>query len=149
MPATRQTPPTPCAAIWDPRPGLLPPPRTYLRCIYIPPPRYSRPTVASTKAKSKTNRSLILPVRVSPAEKALLQERAGGPGKVSAYLRELGLGGTAPVDRVDVPPTVESGPARGPDFEQRVKVVARRMPRRAAEKVVRSEEARERSAAVG
>lgn len=103
-------------------------------------------------------RAQHIQIRVSVEEKSLLQAAADQAGlKMSEYLRrEAGIGkfGRADLRRLskapaDRPPAKKLEPAvriEGPDFEQRVKVMALRMPRRAAENLVRSEEAREREA---
>jgi hypothetical protein len=95
---------------------------------------------------TRTNRSEVIPLRTTPAEKALIQEKAGGPRKVSAYLRRLALEDGEPAVRPEngyVAPEHETTPA----FDRRVRELSRRMPKRNAEQVVRREEAKEKAKA--
>lgn len=87
------------------------------------------------------NRTEWIKLRVSPAEKALIQERAGGEGKVGGYLRKLGLGGEAVAVQATRPQGGEI--SEGDDFERRIRAKELLMPRRAAETVVRREVAAE------
>lgn len=100
----------------------------------------------------KTNRTQIINLRATPAEKALIREQAGGPREIGAYLRRLAredAGKPRPAVRPENGYVAPENQARidGPDHEQRVKVMALRMPRRTAENLVRKEEARERARA--
>jgi hypothetical protein len=105
---------------------------------------------------TKTGRGEWIKLRVSSAEKALIEERAKAAGlKVSEYIRrEAGIGhfGRADLRRVEQPsaaPT-ESAPVperAGTGFEARVQEASRRMPRRNAEGLVRREMAREKARA--
>jgi hypothetical protein len=96
---------------------------------------------------TKTNRTELIPLRATPAEKALIQEKAGGARKVSAYLRKLALEDcgqprpAAPTVAAATPDGRKFIP--GPDHDRRVRDHARRMPQKTAERVVSREEARE------
>lgn len=113
---------------------------------------------------AKPTRSVTFPLRLSPAEKAILEERAAAAGlKVSEYLRrEAGIGrfGRADLRRAGLTPEAagkkQTGRADlnqpgGPgqlepahqDLEQQVAKLAQRMPRRNAEGLARRELARE------
>lgn len=88
-------------------------------------------------------------LRVSPAEKLLIQEKAGGARKVSAYLRRLALedgGSSRPAVRPE-PGHVQPEHQAGPDRQRRVNEKATRMSRRNAEFDVSQEEAQERARA--
>jgi hypothetical protein len=105
---------------------------------------------------TKTGRGEWIKLRVSTAEKALIEERAKAAGlKVSEYIRrEAGIGhfGRSDLRRVELPSAspAESAPgpeASGGNFEARVREAAKRMPRRNAESLVRREMAREKARA--
>lgn len=95
---------------------------------------------------SRTERILL---RVSPAEKELIRERAGGARLMSDYIRRVAIEG-AGAGRAGRPPKPRressnlSAPA--PDFEQRVtaKMRSNGVPRRSAEILVKREMARAR-----
>ena len=91
-------------------------------------------------------RTLMLPIRVSPAEKALIEENAKASGlDASSFLRQLGTTGTT---RKPLPKkATKRSPDRSPSFEQRVRQMARLMPKSNAERQVRREEAKEQAKA--
>lgn len=77
-------------------------------------------------------------LRVSKAEKALIEENARAAGRtVSEYLRTMALLGT-PDLRPSAGPKAKR-PQRAGDFEGRVEELARTMPRRNAEVLARRE----------
>lgn len=106
---------------------------------------------------TKTGRGEWIKLRVSTAEKALIEERAKAAGLgVSEYIRrEAGIGhfGRSDLRRVEQPdepleaPPLPDPTAGGAAFEVRVQEAARRMPRRNAEGLVRREMAREKARA--
>jgi hypothetical protein len=104
----------------------------------------------------KPKRSLNILLRVSPAEKATLEERAGVAGlTTSEYIRrEAGIGRYGKLDLrragkeprevpSEVPEVQATRPEQESDFEARVRVLSRRMPRVNAERLARAEQARE------
>jgi len=98
------------------------------------------------------NRTEILRLRVTPAEKLLVEERATAAGlTASEYLRrEAGLGhfGRTALRRVDLPSAAPSAEGVPATFEARVREAAKRMPRANAESLVRRELAREKARAL-
>jgi len=97
-----------------------------------------------TSKASRTDRILL---RVTPAEKALIRERAGGSRQMSDYIRRRALGGAGPeiAERAALDRQFEKSAARAPgDFAALVERHAQRMPRRSAEILARREMARER-----
>lgn len=111
-----------------------------------------------TTVPEKPTRCVTYRLRLSPAEKATLDERAQAAGlKLAEYVRrECGVGEferaalrrSKPTER-SAPPGQEPRPTlvEGPDFGRRVNLLHRRMSRRAAESTVRREEAAERAKA--
>ena len=88
----------------------------------------------------------ILPIRVSPGQKALIAENAEASGfdSTSEYLRQLGMAGGKPPRKRSVAGGTR-GPVEQPDeFEAKVRELARKMPRRSAEIVARRERAKGR-----
>lgn len=82
-------------------------------------------------------------VRVTPAEKALIEEKAKASGlSTSDYLRQLGMGTrgsgrkTAAVSKTTAPGSTPGSPV---DLEARVRELSQRMPRRNAEVLARRE----------
>jgi Mobilization protein NikA len=96
-----------------------------------------------------TNRTERIILRVSPAEKALIAERAAGAGLgLSAFIRrEAGIGHFGSKGRPDPAESGYTRPEAASDFEERVREFARTMPRRNAETAVRREDARRKAAA--
>jgi hypothetical protein len=99
----------------------------------------------------KTSRGQWIKLRVSPAEKALIEERAATAGlTTSEYIRrEAGIGkfGRADLRRAGEIGHTAPEHQTSSSFEARVRREMRTMPRVNAEKVVRREEAREKAKA--
>lgn len=85
---------------------------------------------------TKTNRTERIPLRATPGEKTRMTERANDAGlTLSAWIRRAALEGVLPAAR-KVSPAPKPLPT---DYEQRVKKMALRMPRKTAERLVRRE----------
>jgi hypothetical protein len=94
---------------------------------------------------SKAKRTDRILLRVTPAEKALIRERAGGSRQMSDFIRRLALGGadSAVAERRAQDRWVEKAEARAPgDFAALVARYEKTMPRRSAEIVAKRELAR-------
>jgi hypothetical protein len=95
------------------------------------------------------NRTEFIKFRATPAEKARIEEVASSKGlKTGAWLRRAGMGSAEPPDGRELgnPPPAEAAPVEEglpSDYEERVLKLARTMPRRSAEVLVRRELARE------
>jgi uncharacterized protein (DUF1778 family) len=99
-----------------------------------------------------TKRTARILLRVTPAEKELIRERAGGTRQVSDYIRRQALSGVGPeiAERAALDRQFEKASARAPgDFAALVERHAQRMPRRSAEILARREMARERAVGSG
>ena len=101
---------------------------------------------------TKTSRTERILLRVSPAEKELIRERAGGARRMSDYIRRVAIEG-AGAGRAGRPPKPhrESSNLSAPaDFEQRVaaKMHSNGVPRRSAAILVKREMARESAGSV-
>lgn len=97
---------------------------------------------------AKTKRTARILLRVTPAEKELIKERAGGTRQVSDYIRRRALGPAGPeiAGRAALDRQFEKSAAQAPgDFAALVERHAQRMPRRSAEILARREMARKRS----
>jgi hypothetical protein len=94
---------------------------------------------------AKAGRTERILLRVTPAEKELIRERAGGPREMSDYIRRRALSGSGPeiVERAALDRQFEKAASRAPgDFAALVERHAQRMPRRSAEILARREMAR-------
>lgn len=94
---------------------------------------------------TKTKRTDRILLRVTPAEKALIRERAGGARQMSDFIRRLALGGadSTVAERRAQDRRVEKAEARAPgDFAVLVAQFERTMPRRSAEIAARRQLAR-------
>jgi uncharacterized protein (DUF1778 family) len=95
---------------------------------------------------SKAKRTDRILLRVTPAEKALIRERAGGARQMSDFIRRLALGGadSAVAERRAQDRRAEKAEARAPgDFAALVDRYEKTMPRRSAKIVAKRELARE------
>jgi len=89
-----------------------------------------------------TKRTARILLRVTPAEKELIKERAGGSRQVSDYIRRRALQGAGPeiAERAALDRQFEKSAARAPgDFAALVARHEKRMPRRSAEILARRE----------